>query len=51
MLSTSSDSAERVYRGGSWKLGAGGTRSHYRYGGLTNHRSDDLGFRVARSLD
>ena len=38
----------RVYRGGSWFDGAGGTRVSYRYSFVPTLRNDDLGFRLSR---
>ena len=44
-----SGGSTRVIRGGNWWLGAGSCRSAYRYGYSPEFRSNDLGFRVARS--
>jgi formylglycine-generating enzyme required for sulfatase activity len=41
----------RVYRGGSWSITPGDLRSANRDWNDPDDRSDDLGFRVARTLD
>ena len=40
----------RVSRGGSWRLGPPNIRAAFRYGHSPDHRSDEVGFRVARAL-
>jgi formylglycine-generating enzyme required for sulfatase activity len=40
----------RVYRGGSWSIGAQGTRVAQRYGSYPDHRDDYLGFRLVMSV-
>jgi sulfatase modifying factor 1 len=41
--------AEKVRRGGSWYNTPGGNRSAYRYRNVPSYRTNNLGFRVARS--
>ena len=45
------DCVRRVLRGGSWSNGPGGLRSANRYRSGTGNRNDDVGFRIARTLD
>ncbi len=40
----------RVLRGGSWFCSGGGVRSAYRHDKLSVAHSDEVGFRVARSV-
>jgi formylglycine-generating enzyme required for sulfatase activity len=47
---TSGNCSCRVVRGGSWYDGPGSLRSAYRHRNSTDNRSNDLGFRVARTL-
>jgi sulfatase modifying factor 1 len=42
--------ADRVLRGGSWRDGPEGARASARAGVPSSHRSDRVGFRVARTL-
>ena len=48
---TSGDCSKRVLRGGSWLGGPRNLRSAVRYRDLTGNRSNDGGFRMARTLD
>ena len=45
------DCSRRVLRGGSWSGNPRFVRSANRHGKSTGYRSDDVGFRVARTLD
>ena len=47
---TTGDSSRRVVRGGSWDDDPGSVRAGNRVWGSTGDRSDDTGFRVARTL-
>ena len=47
----SGDCGKRVLRGGSWFFEPGDLRSAYRSRGSTGFRDNDVGFRVARTLD
>ena len=47
----SGDCSRRVLRGGSWDGGPRYLRSALRYRYTADNRSDNLGFRIARSLD
>jgi formylglycine-generating enzyme required for sulfatase activity len=45
------DANLRVLRGGSWRMGAAALRSAHRHSRQPRHRSDHVGFRVARTVD
>ena len=45
------DCGRRVIRGGSWDAASAGLLPGARYGTSIDNRADDLGFRVARTLD
>jgi formylglycine-generating enzyme required for sulfatase activity len=47
---TAGDTAVRVLRGGSWRSGETGSSGRHRMQPGYRHRSNDVGFRVARSL-
>ena len=47
---STSDCSRRVFRGGSWSNRPRSVRSAFRNGGRPTDRSDNLGFRVARTL-
>jgi formylglycine-generating enzyme required for sulfatase activity len=46
-----SDCSKRVIRGGAWDDDAANLRSASRFSRFTSDRRNDLGFRVARTLD
>ena len=48
---TGGDANLRVLRGGSWRMGAAALRSAHRHSRQPRHRSDHVGFRVARTVD